>query len=310
MNLDNPKLIHGYRGAVETWECDQMDHMNVQFYASKSTASLSHLLNALGLSPARIREEGKSLRYQNLRIQYKAEMRVGALGQGVSGIRAVLDNSIIAFTHLFDVQTGILSSVSEYELAYEDLLTGEKLDLPEFVKEAARKLEDEHESMYKPTEFKAEVITPNAMDHTFETSRTAVDVWECDAWHNIETRHIIGRVSDAASSIMRTVGISRAMQKERNLGSAALDSYMEFHRPIKMANTVVLKSGLMDRKPKNFIFGHQMFNSDTGEVVNTMTVLGCYFHMKERKSVPLPDEFNQIPEENLLKHQIQKNAAE
>ncbi len=304
MSLKNSKLIAGYHGAVETWECDQMKHMNVQFYSSRASASLSHLLNAIGLTPNRIRRERKSLKYQDLRIQYMAEMHVGAIMYGVSGIRAIKNGRIQAFTHLFNAANDKLSSVSEFHLTYQNLDSGETLDLPSDILEKANALVDEHEALYCPQPIKSVVMPAKPMDHMFETNRSAVDVWECDAFSNIEVRNIIGRFSDAASHIMGSVGITRAMQRERNLGSAALDYYTEFKAPIKMADSLVLKSGLLDRKPKNFAFGHHLINCDTNEIVNCTTVIGCYFDMTARKAVPLPEEYVSVPEERLLRNQI------
>ncbi|OUR75314.1 hypothetical protein A9Q83_17970 [Alphaproteobacteria bacterium 46_93_T64] len=298
------KLIPGFRGAVETWECDQMKHMNVQFYSSKASISFSHLLNALGLPPSRIRQDRKSLTYRDLRIQYKAEMLGGELMYGVSGIRSAGPDGIHGFTHLFKAIDDTLSSISEFNLRYADLDTGEEHPIPVDVLEKAKSLADEHEDLYCPAPMKTLILPATPMDHMFETSRTAVNVWECDQYNNMEIRHIIGRFSDAASHIVSSVGITRAIQHERNLGSAALDYYVEFNKPIKMANAIILKSGLLDRKPKNFVFGHHMINCDTGDILNSTTVLGCYFDMTARKSVPLPEEYVAIPEEQLLRSQM------
>jgi acyl-CoA thioester hydrolase len=298
------KLIPSYRGAVEAWECDQMDHMNVQFYTTKASAGLSHLLNALGLDPARIRADAKSLRYKNLRIQYKAEMRLGGLMYGLSGIRAVEGQDIKGFFNLYNSQTNTLSCNQEFTLRYEDLLTGEFLDMPADVLQRARELAASHEDQYEPAPMKCAVMPTKPMQHMFETNRTAVDKWECDAYKNIEYRHVIGRFSDAASHIMSNVGITRTMQRARNLGSAALDYYVEFNAPVRMADSIVLKSGLLDRSTKTFVFGHHMVNCDTDEIVNNTTVLGCYFDMTARKAVTLPQEFQDVAAEKLLVNQF------
>jgi len=298
------KLIPSYRGAVEAWECDQMDHMNVQFYSEKASAALSHLFNALTLSPTRIREEGKSLRYKNLRIQYKAELRGGALMEALSGVRGVTSEGLKGFTNIYNVITGQLSCNQEFELIYQDLETGERLPLPADVVETAKGLVDEHEGEYRPAPMKTLVMPAKPLEHMFETNRSAVDVWECDAFGNIETRHIVARFSDAASHIMAHVGIDRQTFKDRNLGSAALDYYMEFNKPIKRSTSLVLRSGLLDRHEKLFAFGHQLIDCDTGDVMNNTTVLGCYFDMTARKSVQLPPEYQSIPEEQLLRNQL------
>ncbi len=298
------KLIPSYRGAVEAWECDQMKHMNVQFYMSKASSAFAHFQNAMGVTPARIRQDRHSMRFQDLRIQYKSEMRSGGLMHGYSGVRSVNSDVIKGFIHLFDSQKQVLSCVYEFTARYENLDTGKILPIPNDIKETALSYEDEHTDQYVPAPMKSIIMPARKLDHMFETNRSAVDVWECDAFDNIEARHIVGRFSDAASHIMGQVGMTRAMQKERNLGSAALDYYTEFHAPIKMASSLVLKSALLDRKPKNFIFGHHMINCDTQEIVNSTTVLGCYFDMTARKAVPLPQEFMDVPEERLLRSQM------
>ncbi|MBE7635380.1 hypothetical protein GUA87_00865 [Sneathiella sp. P13V-1] len=298
------KLIPSYRGAVEAWECDQMDHMNVQFYSDKASAALAHLLNALGLTPARIREEGKTLRYKNLRIQYKAELRGGSLISGVSGIRSADKTEIRGFTNLYNTGTSVLSCNQEFALVYQDLKSGEIEDIPDDILEAAKVLCDEHVKEYAPKPIQHTIIPATPLDNMFETNRSAVDVWECDLWGNIETKQIVARFSDAASHIMAHVGITRDTFKDRNLGSAALDYYMEFHNPIKESQSLVLKSGLLDRMEKLFVFGHQLIDCDTGKVANTTTVLGCYFDMTKRKSVQLPEEYRRIPEQNLLRSQL------
>ena len=304
MTAHDSKLINCYRGTVEAWECDQMEHMNVQFYTSKAAAAFSHLQNALGLTPNRIRQEKKSLRFRTVRIQYKSEMRMGGLMHGLAGIRDVQDDSITAFIHLHDSHKGVVSGVFEFTADYRDLESGEQSALPADVKAAALSLKDEHSDQYKPGPIKHTLLTAKAMDHMFETNRSAVDVWECDAFGNIEMQPVIARFSDAASHIMKSVGITRQMQKARNLGSAALDYYSEYNQPIKMAASLYLRSGLLERMNKTFVFGHQMINCDTGDIVNTTTVLGCYFDMTARKAVPLPQEYQDVPEEKLLKYQI------
>ena len=233
-----------------------------------------------------------------------AEMYVGTIMYGLSGVRSVQSDRIQAFTHLFNAAGDKLSSVSEFHLIYQDLDSGEILDLPNDVLEKAAALVDDHDTLYCPQPIKTVVMPAKAMDHMFETNRSAVDVWECDAFSNIEVRNVIARFSDAASHIMGSVGITRALQRSRNLGSAALDYYTEFKAPIRMADSLVLKSGLLDRKQKNFAFGHHLINCDTNEIVNCTTVIGCYFDMTARKSVPLPPEYVAVPEEQLLRHQI------
>ena len=44
-------MIETVRSSVQTWECDQMGHMNVQFYVARETEGIAALSGALGLRP-------------------------------------------------------------------------------------------------------------------------------------------------------------------------------------------------------------------------------------------------------------------
>ena len=67
---------------------------------------------------------------------------------------------------------------------------------------------------------------------------------------------------------------------------------------------IVLKSGLIDAEGKIFRFGHNLIDMDSGKLAVTTTVIGVYFDMTTRKSVPLPKEFTNYPKEKLLKLQM------
>lgn len=299
------KLIDSYRGAVDAWECDQMGHMNVQFYMVKASEAFGHLQNALGLDPARIRREKKDFRLKTLRIQYKSELHAGSILHGISGIRRVEGNILTGFTHLWDTAFDKLSAVYEFSAEFTDLIDDKAADLPEDIADKARSLADDHPDLFAPSPIKSILMPRRDMDHMFDSSRTAVNVWECDMFDHMELRHIVGRFSDAASHAMAAVGLTRESVKARNLGSAALDYYSEFHAPIKRSRPIVLRSGILEAKGKIFSFGHNLINLDTDEIAVTTTVLGCYFDMEKRKSVSLPEEFQNYPHEKLLKSQIE-----
>lgn len=294
------KLIPCYRGAVDAWECDQMGHMNVQFYMAKGSESFGHLQHALGLSPSRIRQERKGLRFRTLRIQYKAEVHAGSVLHGLAGIRKIDGETIHGFIHLFETAYDRLSAVYEFTAAFTDYVTDQALALPSDVRETADSLADSHDEMYEPAPFSGALMPAKHLDHMHESARSSVDVWECDSFDHVEMRHVVGYFSDAATHVMAAIGLTRETVRGRNLGSAALDYYSEFHAPIKMSNPVALKSGLMGAEGKIFRFGHNLVNLDTGEIAVTTTVLGCYFDMTKRKSVPLPQEFTNVPREKLV----------
>lgn len=294
------KVIPCYRGTVDAWECDQMGHMNVQFYMEKGSQAFGHLQNIVNISPEFIREHKKCLCFKTLRIQYKAEVHAGSALHGLAGIRKVENETVHGFIHLFESAFSRLSAVYEFTAQYTDLISNEPLPLPTDVHKAANALADDHPDMYRPSEFKGALMPNRHLANMIESARASIDVWQCDTFDHIEMRHIVGYFSDAATHILNSVGLTREIVRERNLGSAALDYYSEFHRPIKMSAPIVLKSGLMGAEGKIFRFGHNLIDLDSNEIAVTTTVLGCYFDMSSRKSVPLPQEYVGFPKDKIL----------
>lgn len=298
------KLVPCYRGAVDAWECDQMGHMNVQFYMSKGSEAFGHLQNTLGLNPERIRREKHGLRFKSLRTQYKAEVHAGSVVHGVAGIRKLDGDLIHGFIQIFETAYDRLSASYEFVAQYTDFVTDTVQALPSDIREAVIKLADEHTTLYKPAPFFGAMMPARPLNQMFESSRSAVDLWECDSFGYAEYRYVVGYFSDAASHIIAAVGLTRGRIRDRNLGSAALDYYTEFHAPIRKSMPVLLKSGLMQAEGKLFRFGHHLINLDNDEIVASTTVLGCYFDMTSRKSVPLPSEYSNYPAEKMLTAQL------
>lgn len=298
------KLLSLYRGGVEAWECDQMRHMNVQFYMSKASDAFAHLQNTLGLSPALIRFTRKGLRFKTIRTQYKSEVHVGTPLYGLGGVREVSGDLIVGFIHIFNAINDGLSAVYEFTADYADYDTDASLPLPDEVRTAAEELVDPHTESFQLKPFAGAFMPDRPLNHMFDSARGSVDVWECDQFDHMEMRHIVGYFSDAATHIINEVGLTREVIRSRNLGSAALDYHSEFHAPIRKSTAILLKSGLIDAEGKLFRFGHNLFDMDTGKLAVTTTVIGCYFDMATRKSVPIPKEFTDYPAGKLLKEQM------
>ena len=70
-------MIDVYRNSVQKWECDQMGHMNVQFYVDKAASGLSVLAHHLGLAQAGGSGEAAQLQAREYHIRFQREQRAG-----------------------------------------------------------------------------------------------------------------------------------------------------------------------------------------------------------------------------------------
>ena len=70
-------MIEVLRSGVDTWECDQMGHLNVRHYFGRANHGLVMLALSLGLTPSRMREQRLALRARDQHVRFMRELRPG-----------------------------------------------------------------------------------------------------------------------------------------------------------------------------------------------------------------------------------------
>ena len=77
--MSSPGLIPTFSTAVNTWQCDENDHLNVQFYTEFGHEASAHLLASLGLGPRAQRAAGLALGAAWDHVRYRREASRPAL---------------------------------------------------------------------------------------------------------------------------------------------------------------------------------------------------------------------------------------
>src|SRR5262245_53022488 len=71
-----PELTRTFATAVNTWQCDENDHLNVQYYTEFAHEASAFLLHRLGLGPRAQRAAGSIARVEEDHIRYLREFRI------------------------------------------------------------------------------------------------------------------------------------------------------------------------------------------------------------------------------------------
>lgn len=103
-------FVEVYRNSVQTWECDQMGHMNVQFYLDKAASGLMVLAQHLGMGPAFTANDGAQLVAREHHIRFLREQRAGAALYMNAGILEVGDEGLTAYLELANPGTGDIAA--------------------------------------------------------------------------------------------------------------------------------------------------------------------------------------------------------
>ena len=126
-----------YRGSVYPSQCDQMGHLNVSFYVAKFDEATWQLLNAIRLTPSRLRAEKIGMAGVEQHIEYKRELYAGDVVSVTSRILEIRDKSIRFEHQMKNDETGELAARMVIVAVHLDTATRRARAFPADVRERA-----------------------------------------------------------------------------------------------------------------------------------------------------------------------------
>lgn len=283
--------IEVYRNSVQTWECDQMGHMNVQFYLAKATTALNSLAVRLGLGPAFQRGQGARLLAEDHHIRFLREQHAGtpiAIAAGIldsspeqlrvfaemyNGTSGEPAATFVANVGLFDSQTLEARALPRDALAAAE---GFRVDLP---RRAEPKGIEVTEPRAAPTLREAETL---GLRRTFEGEVTPAMV---DRHGYLNTGAYMGIVSDAYPNVF---ALTDGGQLEDNHGGAAVEYRFIYRARPRAGDVLTLRSAVKAVSEKTYSFCHWLFDAETGTSVATAEVVAVTLDLQARRAVPVP----------------------
>ena len=85
-----------YRGVVYPWQCDHQGHLNSMQYVGMFDAAFWHHVSAMGFTRAYLEEHNRGFADVKDTLEYKTEVKVGALVVIESGLLRIGGKSITA----------------------------------------------------------------------------------------------------------------------------------------------------------------------------------------------------------------------
>ena len=93
-------MIELYRGSINTWECDEMGHMNVRFYVAKMMEGLAELAHVVGLGHAFRANAQSTLRPRDQHIRFIKEAHAGAPFTMTGCVLEVSETSVLVYQQI------------------------------------------------------------------------------------------------------------------------------------------------------------------------------------------------------------------
>lgn len=289
----------GYRGNVNTWECDENGHMNVRFYVDKASQAIQAALAAAGLTRTVLDEDFLVPKIASLHMRFHAEAHAGAaltarfnlLDTDIESPRALVEITDADGTTVHATLLARLGLRREPDLAtvsFPDAVLAElsrwRLDaLPE--RAAPR-------SVPPTPPWSDWTLEQSAQWPLHEISTGVVQPGECDRDARLTPREMIGRVSDGIAHLISLQrgreAMAARMSGER--GGAVIEYGVHFLRHPRAGDRFTVRSGLAGARGKTIHYVHMMFDADSGELVFVARATAVTLDLVARRAVAMTEE--------------------
>lgn len=268
-------FIETRRSFVNTWECDENDHLNVQFYF-KNFAEAGEIF-ALKHQMDRIQGSRPKIRH----VRYIRELR--------SASSILIKSAIISdgeyagrIIHLLENSgAGVVSA------ATIDYCENAKSNMPTVSsKEVAFALPRGIPSEFLPEQ---DVEQKLARGEAIITNNCIIQPAQSNINDELLTQHYISCVSDGAAHIWTVIGVDDKYLQENNFGRVAMEMKLSVIKPAKVGSAVETVSYCHAMGEKTFTIRHQIRDVETGQVYATLQGINLIIDLEKRKAVPVPD---------------------
>jgi acyl-CoA thioester hydrolase len=287
-----------WRGGVNTWECDEMGHMNVRFYVAKAAEGLVGMAAALGLPHAFTAHAESTLMVREQHIRFLREAHAGAALHMTGGVVEIGDDEARLLQLLWHSESGALAATFQTVVAHvtprdgrpfpwsartRDLAAGLSVAIPD--QAAARSVS------LAPVQSVASLARADEMG-LVRIANGAVAPQDCDIFGRMLPELFIGRVSDGIARLVRgfrDVVSGDAAEKPQRVGGAVLE-YRLIHLDWPRAGQrLEIRSGLKTADTRTKTMVHWLVDPDTGKAWGTSEAVAITFDLDARKIVPISD---------------------
>lgn len=275
--------IETIRDTANSWECDENDHINVQFYAARFDVAVRGFLVEAGWQvPHRV---------QRL-IRYHAELRGGEPVHGTTGMVSLADGRIALEHRLYasqregapltataldvlpDVAREDLSAfqvpvASKDALPKSGLLSGDPIVVPQELME--------HAGM--ATTYRG-VVPPDAFGAEAESSSGPM----------LLDRFLVGTISDAATHAWAYAGVDDGWLRGRNWGRAAVQLHLIYGVRPAAGDALIIRSCITGFSTRTISYRHHIVNAMNGSVVAIADITSLMLNLETRRAETWPSD--------------------
>ncbi len=278
-------------GVVNSWECDENDHLNVQYYSSAMHEADGHLRLALGLSPTNYSDTDYMVRVENDHIRYHAELREVDRFHVESAITAIGGTTVNILHTMINTASGELAASMTSVWRCINPGSGAEQPWPENIRQAPSALQVEIPDFATRrsagvNDFPVELrMDDRRLSQVPTTQMGVVGANECDADGLMTTTGLFRRFGTAAAHTWGSLGLGWRELNDRNHGTVVLENFIAYHQPIPLGTAFVIKSFIRETSRKSAGFQHAVFDAQSSQLVARSEVTAVLFDLESRRAI-------------------------
>ncbi|MFN3511835.1 MAG: thioesterase family protein [Phenylobacterium sp.] len=288
--------IEVWRGGVNTWECDEMGHLNVRFWVAKALQGLVGLAREMGMPHAFAPDAEATLVLRDLHMRFLREARPGAALDMTGGVVS-LDECEARLLLVIRHVSGEPAATFQCVVAHATPRDLRAFPWPQRVRSRAEGLRVE-----VPPHAAARSIdlSPVAVAASLNRAEelglmriglSAIGPGDLDAFGRMRPEIFIGQVSDGVARLFdRPPPALKPGGSEPRIGGAVLEYRAVFADWPRAGDAVEVRSGFAECAPKTRRVFHWMVDPVSGKPWVSSEAVVISFDLDARKVVELTPE--------------------
>ena len=292
-------MIPLWRGIANTWDCDEMGHMNVRIYVEKAYEGLGTLAEDLGLPDAFRNGAFSTLVPTDQHIRFIHEVMPGRPLMMEGCVLEWDETSVTVFQVLrhgdgrpaaaFRTRLSHTALSSDREFPWNQK-TRNRLDALMDVapEDCAPRGLDPVGAVRPDRETRMERVTACGAP---EIGRGLVLPTHCDVHGRMLPAWFIGRISDAVPNLLHEWRQRLASgDSDKYIGAAVLEYRLKYRHWPRAGDRITVHTSLVGTQGKTHSLSHWAMNPDTGQAWMTSEAVAITFDLEARKAIATPKE--------------------
>jgi acyl-CoA thioester hydrolase len=296
-DADFGNAVEVWRGGVNTWECDEMGHLNVRFYVARAAEGLVGLASALGMSGAFRPNAESTLVVKDHHIRFMREARPGAALHMMAGVLEFGETDARLFQLLVHSLTGEIAACFQTLVSHVSAQDLRPFPWARRIRATAQGLMVQVPAGAAPRslDLAPAVASPSISEADrlglIRIGSGAVAPADCDVFGRMRPDFFIGRVSDGITALRAALrGAGPSPGEARRVGGAVLEYRIAYLAWPTAGARFELRSGLAEVGDRTQRFVHWMLDPDSGRAWGSSAAVAISLDLEARKIVPIAPE--------------------